>query len=84
MGKRNSCLHTLHADKQVAVGWSNGSIVNPTLMPSSVGCEKHAFPLENTRSPVETHEVQWKHKKPSESTRYRVKTQNTQRKVRKS
>ena len=26
----------------VAVGWANGSIVNPTLMPSSVGCEKHA------------------------------------------
>ena len=22
------------------VGWANGSIVNPTLMPSSVGCEK--------------------------------------------
>ena len=26
----------------VAVAWANGSIVNPTLMPSSVGCEKHA------------------------------------------
>jgi hypothetical protein len=26
----------------VAVGWANGSIVNPTSMPSSVGCEKHA------------------------------------------
>ena len=26
----------------VAVGWVNGSIVNPTLMPSSLGCEKHA------------------------------------------
>ncbi len=26
----------------VTVGWANGSIVNPTLMPSSVGCEKHA------------------------------------------
>ena len=26
----------------VAVGWANGSIVNPTLMPSSVGSEKHA------------------------------------------
>ncbi len=25
----------------VTVGWTNGSIVNPTLMPSSVGCEKH-------------------------------------------
>ncbi len=22
------------------VGWANGFIVNPTLMPSSVGCEK--------------------------------------------
>ena len=30
------------ADVDVAVGWANGSIVNPTLMPSSVGCEKHA------------------------------------------
>jgi hypothetical protein len=27
----------------VAVSWANGSIVNPTLMPSSVGCEKHAI-----------------------------------------
>ncbi len=26
----------------IAVGWANGSIVNPTLIPSSVGCEKHA------------------------------------------
>jgi|GEM_PF-3161696 len=26
----------------VAVGWANGSIVNPTLMPSSMGCEKHS------------------------------------------
>ena len=25
----------------VTVGWANGSIVNPTLMPSSLGCEKH-------------------------------------------
>ena len=26
----------------VTVDWANGSIVNPTLMPSSVACEKHA------------------------------------------
>jgi hypothetical protein len=30
------------AGVEVAVGWANGSIVNPTLMPSSVACEKHA------------------------------------------
>ena len=29
----------------VAVGWANGSIVNPTLMPSSVDYEKHATQL---------------------------------------
>ena len=28
----------------VTVGWANGSIVNPTWMPSSVACEKHADP----------------------------------------
>ena len=26
----------------VTVGWANGSIVNPTLRPSSVGCKKQA------------------------------------------
>gem|GEM_PF-4167903 len=26
----------------LAVGWANGSIVNPTWMPSNVGCEKYA------------------------------------------
>jgi|GEM_PF-6054860 len=26
----------------VIVGWASDSIVNPTLMPSGVGCEKHA------------------------------------------
>jgi hypothetical protein len=31
-----------HWDNDIAVGWANGSIVNPTLMPSSVGCEKYA------------------------------------------
>ncbi len=31
---QNACV-------DVAVGWANGSIVNPTLMPSSVSCEKH-------------------------------------------
>jgi hypothetical protein len=30
---QNACV-------DVAVGWANGFIVNPTLMPSSVGCEK--------------------------------------------
>ncbi len=25
------------------VEWANGFIVNPTLMPSSVGCEEHAM-----------------------------------------
>jgi len=33
---QNACV-------DVAVGWANGFIVNPTLMPSSVGCEEHAM-----------------------------------------
>ena len=36
-GDHNYALYTTPA-----VGWANGSIVNPTLIPSSVGCEKHA------------------------------------------
>ena len=32
---QNACV-------DISVGWANGSIVNPTLMPSSVGCQKHA------------------------------------------
>ena len=28
----------------ITVGWANGSIVNPTWMPSSEACEKHADP----------------------------------------
>ena len=47
-GIRTSSQQSEHEDDNYAlyttpaVGWANGSIVNPTLMPSSVACEKHA------------------------------------------
>jgi hypothetical protein len=42
---QNACV-------DVSVGWANGSIVNPTLMPSSVGCEKHASQNYTATCPV--------------------------------
>ena len=50
-GIRTSSQQSEHEDDNYAlyttpaVGWANGSIVNPTLMSSSVDCEKYAANL---------------------------------------